>query len=594
MANALRNLQLFRNGTPIVGTMTYAKTTIENAFAAGTLVLSDGEPISIRYQETVNDDVKGLYGIAYVNGADKQILWADSNIQVLPPQGQSDYIYVTEGTDGSFTVSANVVNVNAATGAADGLASAYDVQQYVTEYVTETVKDKFVKSGTVEYLGEDSEHRMPGAAGYVETPGDDPYLVLVLEGGEPGTTDDTKIYIEVSSMVPGEDTIKGWANTVAGERIANLGSVTATGGNYFTEIRVNAVTGQLEAEEALLPSGGSGDYYEGHDIDFRIVEDPQTQENNTFIDTALDADIRVAGLTAAIGGVGINDTFTQGMSLSDVLRKIFVKDVDVKATAPDATFNMSDSTATYEYGSSVTKTLSVSGFKDGYYSPANSAYPVETFNTNNETTGGKKNAGCTQGSESFSASTGSVSGSTWTNGNLTGSTTLTATIPYTASNVTPKTMANNDSSVTIPADNIVKTKTITAKHVLYAGVIDGTDFSSSDFATVSTAISASSNKYNGAWYDGTGYYRAGATQPTTATSKTEGKYFVDRGKSLVVIVPHGKDVTVQNTFEVDFTLTGITVTRTVPGTSNDVSYDIVWKANVSSDAAEELVNLHVQ
>lgn len=588
MANALRNLQLFRNGSPIVGTMATAKATIEAAFNGGTLILNDGEPISIRYQESVNDDVKGLYGVAFVNGNDKHILWANSDIQILPPAGVNDYVHVTEGSDGnSFTVGVNVVSISTATAQADGLASAADVKQYVTD----TVKDKFVKDGSVEYLGEDSQGREPGDEGYVETPGDDPYLVLTLEGGESGTTDDYKLYIPVSSMVPDESTIRGWAEQEAKQEIQGLGSVTANTGKYFTGISVNS-NGQLQATQADLPT--SENYDEGHDIDFRTVVDQQTQESTTFIDTALDADIQVAGLTAGVGGVGINDTFTAGMSLSDVLRKIFVKDVDVKTTAPDVTFNISDTTTTYEYGSSVSKSMSVSGYKDGYFTPENSAYTAAKFNENNNTTGGKLNAGCVQGTETYGASTGTVSGSTWTNTNLTGATTLTANVPYAASTVTAKTMANQTSSKSIAAGTLTKTKTITPYYRIYAGVITGTDFSSSDFTTVSAAISGlSSNKYNGQWFTTTGYYMQGASSPTQTSSTSTGAYSVDRGKSLVVLTQSGKTVTATyddnssaGTFETK------TVTRTIDG--NTVSYQINWLSNVSSDAAMVLYNLKVQ
>lgn len=588
MANALRNLQLFRNGSPIVGTMAIAKATIEAALTGGTLILNDGEPISIRYQESVNDDVKGLYGVAFVNGNDKHILWANSDIQILPPVGVNDYVHVTEGDNGSFTVGVNVVSISTATEEADGLASAADVKQYVTS----TVKDKFVKDGSVEYLAEDSQGRMPGDEGYVDTPGDDPYLVLTLEGGESGATDDYKLYIPVSSMVPGESTIRGWAEQEAKEEIQGLGSVTANTGKYFTGISVNS-NGQLEATQADLPT--SENYDEGHDIDFRTVVDQQTQESTTFIDTALDADIQVAGLTAGVGGVGINDTFTAGMSLSDVLRKIFVKDVDVKPNNPDVTFNISDTTIEYEYGSSVTKTMSVSNYKDGYFTPENTAYTTAKFNENNNTTGGKLNAGCVQGTATYAATGGgTVTDSTWTNANLTSKVTLTANVPYEASTVTAKTMANQTSSKSIAAGTLTKTKTITPYYRIYAGVIAGTDFSSSDFTTVSAAISGlSSNKYNGQWLKGAGYYMQGATSPTQTSSTSTGAYSVDRGKSLVVLTQSGKTVTATyddnssaGTFETK------TVTRTIDG--NTVSYQINWLSNVSSDAAMVLYNLKVQ
>jgi len=576
--NALRNLQIFRNGEPIVGTMAVAKATVEAAFSSGTLVLKDGEPISIRYQ--VDDMVKGLYGVAYINQNVRHILWAGSEISVLPPQGVNDYIHVTEGDDGNYTVGVNIVPISSATTEADGLASAADVRQYILN----TFKDKFVKDGSVMYLGEDASQRSPGDEGYVETEGDEAYLVLVLEGGSDGTSDDFKIYIPVSSMVPDETQIRGWARDEAEEVTNNLGSVTASEGSYFTSIGVE--DGRLVSTEASLPN--VVDYDEGHDIDFRTVAD------TTYVDTALDADIHVAGLTTGVGGVGINDTFTAGMSLSDILKKIFVKDVDVKTTIPAITFNISDSTSVYEYGSSVTKTLSVSNYIDGYFSPENTAYTTATFNTNNNTTGGKLNAGCTKGAETYSASTGSVSGSTWTNTNLTSATTLTANVPYGNSTVTAKTMANQNSSKSIAAGTLTKTKTVTPYYRFYAGVIDGTDFRTSDFATVSGAInSLEDNKYKGQWLSSDGYYMEGSSSPVETPSTSVGAYIVDRGKSLVVLTQAGKTVTAtyddnssSGTFETR------QITRVIDG--NIVNYQINWLSNLSSNAAMTLYNLKVQ
>jgi hypothetical protein len=103
----------------------------------------------------------------------------------------------------------------------------------------------------------------------------------------------------------------------------------------------------------------------------------------------------------------------------------------------------------------------------------------------------------------------------------------------------------------------------------------------------------SSNKYNGQWLKGAGYYMQGATSPTQTSSTSTGAYSVDRGKSLVVLTQSGKTVTATyddnssaGTFETK------AVTRTIDG--NTVSYQINWLSNVSSDAAMVLYNLKVQ
>lgn len=475
MANAIRNLQLFRNGTPLVGNADYAKTITEqalNSSGADALVLSDGEPIIVRYQETQGGEVKGVYGVAYINGNVKSILWTSGEVSVVSGSDEGDYvtINITENPDGTFTVSAttNVVAIDDATEQNDGLVTAYDVKQHLS---------------------------------------------------------------------------------------------------------------------------GVGVYNEGHDIDFRTEQGVTGQ----YIDTALDADIHVAGLSSAVGGVDIHDTFTAGMSLSEVLRKIFVKDVDVTPKNPKITFNMSDSTVTYEYGSAVSKTMSVSNYIDGYFESSNkTAYPDATFNTNNNTTNGKLDAGCVKGTETYSATSGTVSSATWSIDHIHANVTLTATVPYAESTVTAKTLANQNSTQKVAAGSLTPTKDIKCKYRIYVGVIDGTDFSSGTFTSVSSAISAlTTNNYKGEWLDGNGYYREGANTVTQAASTSDGGYTVARGKSLVVLTETSKTITATYDNNADAgTFETQAVTRTIDGES--VNYKINWLSNVSSDAAMVLFNLKVQ
>lgn len=157
MAEAIRNLQLFRNGAPIVGNAEYVKEQIENALTLGSLTLHDGEPISVRYHELVDDsegrhpgdtgyvttygDIKGLYGVGYVDNSDPNnpvtsVLWSGSDVNVVADNTNAEYVTigVTENPDGTFNVSgdATTVSIDEATEQNNGLATAYDVKQHLS------------------------------------------------------------------------------------------------------------------------------------------------------------------------------------------------------------------------------------------------------------------------------------------------------------------------------------------------------------------------------------------------------------------------------------------------------------------------------
>lgn len=310
-------------------------------------------------------------------------------------------------------------------------------------------------------------------------------------------------------------------------------------------------------------------------------------------DAVITQPIRVTGVN--IGQFNDGDTVPTGTTMQEMFEKLLTKDVDVTPKNPKITFNMSDSTVTYEYGSAVSKTMSVSNYIDGYFESSDkTAYPDATFNTNNNTTNGKLDAGCAKGTETYSATSGTVSSATWSIDHIHANVTLTATVPYAESTVTAKTLTNQNSTQKVAAGSLTPAKTINCKYRIYVGVIDGTDFSSGTFTSVSTAISdLTTNKYKGAWLDGNGYYKEGANTVTQAASTSDGGYTVARGKSLVVLTETSKTITATYDNNADAgTFETQAVTRTIDGES--VNYKISWLSNVSSDAAMVLFNLKVQ
>lgn len=188
ISNQLRHLQIFRNDVPIEGkTLTEIKALVENA----SLTLKDGEPISIRYVDITTKEVKCINGIAYVteNGTKKEtkILWNEQpNIIFQPDKDSDSFISLVETTDDNgiktVTASLKVTSINEATEKQNGIASAWDIKQYVDAQV-DLQRDQYVKNGKVGYLGNDTNGKKPGEEGYIETEGDTPYLILTVDHG---------------------------------------------------------------------------------------------------------------------------------------------------------------------------------------------------------------------------------------------------------------------------------------------------------------------------------------------------------------------------------------------------------------------------
>lgn len=123
MAEAIRNLQLFRNGNIIVGSVETVKQTVEGMFAQGTLVLRDGEPISVRYRLTNNSEIKGLIGVAHVdsnNGSNNKILWTEGGtVSIVTHPTTDDYVtlnytYDPATNEYDLVADANVLNLDEA------------------------------------------------------------------------------------------------------------------------------------------------------------------------------------------------------------------------------------------------------------------------------------------------------------------------------------------------------------------------------------------------------------------------------------------------------------------------------------------------
>lgn len=196
------------------------------------------------------------------------------------------------------------------------------------------------------------------------------------------------------------------------------------------------------------PVGGkkSGTIYKGEEIIGSTVTD------NLYVDSS----ITVTGVT--VGNFKSGDVIAPGTSVSAVLQKMLMKEIDVTATKPTATLVLTGTPAagSYEAGTKVSVVPSHS-YTDGKFT-GQSGYSYTLA------------AGCAEGAatltlngeaieegvaQDFVLGAGSTAGSTDTQK-------FSLSVAYGANSNTPKTNFDNDSKVTIAAGSTVaSTKTYT-------------------------------------------------------------------------------------------------------------------------------------
>lgn len=238
MEQSLRKLQIFRNGELLTGSVAYVKGLINTAFTEGKIVLNDGEPISIRYREDdKSSEIKSLFGVAYINGDNKSILWNDSGITIDTNPKNGDFVTLNYVVDDSgkytLTVAATTISVKDATAAdeegnpvVNGLATALDVKNYVDEqingipeYTIQSVeidgylksyqlfkgetgvgevinipKDYLVKSATLNIVTEENKPQNGFKVG-------DKYIDFVINTKDSESSDGEHLYINVTDLV---------------------------------------------------------------------------------------------------------------------------------------------------------------------------------------------------------------------------------------------------------------------------------------------------------------------------------------------------------------------------------------------------------
>lgn len=208
----------------------------------------------------------------------------------------------------------------------------------------------------------------------------------------------------------------------------------------------------------------------GKDIDI-------TGENNA-IDVALDEAITVMGVS--VGTLANGSTLTKGMSLSDILKKILIREIDAKVGAyPSVTVGVTGVTkdGTYEVGAALTATLSHK-YTDGKFVGADSLYQYNLA------------AGCPEGITTYSLDATNVT-SPHTLVVTEGSHTFNCKTTYGASTAKPKKNNGVASSVSIPAGTTTSGNfNFTGKFYGYVGYSTKTAGSQFDSASIKALAAA--------------------------------------------------------------------------------------------------------
>lgn len=157
------------------------------------------------------------------------------------------------------------------------------------------------------------------------------------------------------------------------------------------------------------------------------------------IDVALDEDITVMGVNV---GTLKNDTkLTKGMSLSEILKQMLIREIDVVAATPSVEISMLSPSAgntTYEVGTSVNVVLRHT-YTDGRFKGADSLYNYDVA------------AGCTEGETTYKRGDTTVADGTETVTVEEGTYTYNCTTAYAASTVKPVKNNGKESGTVISA-----------------------------------------------------------------------------------------------------------------------------------------------
>lgn len=270
--------------------------------------------------------------------------------------------------------------------------------------------------------------------------------------------------------VQGEGAITATTTTTDAGTTAKVGIKLDNSGNVTFEQTATGLKGTATIE---IPDVPVKDVQGKSDIKVTSADGVFTAE------TALDADITVMGVT--VGAIGNNVKLTKGMTLSEVLKKILIKEIDVNKANPTTTIKVTgvSSNGTYEVGTAISATLAHT-YTDGKFS-GQTGY---SYNVN---------AGCAEGETKYYRGSNVVTSPdafTITEGTHS----WKCTTAYGASSVTPKKNNGTNSSVNIAAGTATSgTFNINGRYKAYIGY--STETSGSAFNSAKIKALAAGNVF---------------------------------------------------------------------------------------------------
>ncbi len=231
------------------------------------------------------------------------------------------------------------------------------------------------------------------------------------------------------------------------------------------ETKVQALDASVKALEAASPVAGK---------DIKISTEDKS------INVSLDDAITVMGVT--VGNLSNGSTIDAGSSLTEILKKILMKTIDVKATTPTTAVKITSgatSGSTYEVGTGLTLALGHT-YTDGKFTGAESAYSYNLA------------AGCAEGATTYKYDNATTDASS-TKVVTEGTHTVGCTTAYGASTAAPKKNTGDASSVSIAAGTATSGNiSIYGKFYGYVGYSTKTAAGDFDSASIKALAAAKS------------------------------------------------------------------------------------------------------
>ena len=557
---SIRHLQVFRNNLPFES-KSVAKSTIEPLIENGTLVVRDGEIISVRYYVDAKT-VKSMSGIVHIVTPDPQtpttvisgITWLEEGEQISLTQEEGSFVSVTQnpadgteyiiGVDTTVLESTlvNELSFTQPTQLQDGRVQfSLKAGNNVAATVTLPV-DKFVEDGSIAY-----KNYKPTS----DTVTADNFRNYFIKGNDgtavvPTEYDSTATYYEKYYTTTPEDASQHPTYIIENGQAIKLIVRGVTDPMYIEIPTIQSVYGNEVA-------GVTGDI----------------RNTDGALSTYLDANIT---LDVALGNMAAGATIPAGKTLSEILKMLVEKEfrgITTNQPSISATglTNANFSNNMVEVGKTIGQVSTTVTFNDGSFAPDSTwnTPALAKWTTYNGTN--PKAAGCTATADSVSI-VNTTYGINMTNQAYgeaitmdlgvaqEGTQTFTVSGGHSGSTATVKSSAGNViSSATIASGTKTKNLTITAAKKYTAQVI-----SQADYDAYNGDLSAIVNHYATTW--------------ETATNKNNTKaqsFNIASGQMLLVIIPANRSFTIKNALGATVTIDNVSVNT--PKSDLDTPYN---------------------